>query len=487
MKRARRLRAAGMAAAEGAAEAAAAAAVAGARVVVAAAAVAEAAGVAAAADAGNFVRSCAGTKFRRRNDFSEVPLQVKQVYLDNQANTKLDSRIFKEMLPFFEEHYGNAQSMHSMGFASRDAVENARGRVASFIGAAANEIYFTSCGSEANNLAIKGLAHAPGAKGKHIVVSSIEHFSVLYAARRLGQAGFEVTYLPVDNNGMVDPSDVKRALRGDTVLVSIQHANSEIGTIQPIEEISAIVHERAIPFHVDAVASAGAIPVNVAGLGADLLTIAGSQFHGPRGSAALYIKKGINVVPQIDGGIQENGRRAGTENVPAIVGLGKACELAKNEMEQNSKKTAAIRDRIITELPKKIEYIYLNGHPTARLPNNVNFSVEFVEGEAMMLFLDQKGICVSSGSACASKALKMSHVLSAIKIDAAVAQGSILMSLSKYNSTDDADYVLNEFPAIVKKLRDMSPLYNYFQKTGKRQEAGPGTDYDHHHDHEEQE
>ena len=442
---------------------------------------AEAAGVAAAADAGNFVRSCAGTKFRRRNDFSEVPLQVKQVYLDNQANTKLDSRIFKEMLPFFEEHYGNAQSMHSMGFASRDAVENARGRVASFIGAAANEIYFTSCGSEANNLAIKGLAHAPGAKGKHIVVSSIEHFSVLYAARRLGQAGFEVTYLPVDNNGMVDPSDVKRALRDDTILVSIQHANPEIGTIQPIEEISAIVHERAIPFHVDAVASAGMISVNVATLGADLLTIAGSQFYGPRGAAALYIKKGVNVVPQIDGGIQENGRRAGTENVPAIVGFGMACELASAEMPENAALMGRLQRRLMAELPKKIEHVYLNGHPQKRVPNNVNFSVEFVEGEGMMLLLDGKGISVSSGSACASKSLKMSHVLTAIKADPAIGQGSIIMSLSKHNGDEDVDYLLTEFPPIVKKLRDMSPIYNYFQKTGQRQKAGPGTDYEHEH------
>ncbi|HBU70524.1 MAG TPA: cysteine desulfurase NifS [Elusimicrobia bacterium] len=412
---------------------------------------------------------------------------MKEIYLDNQANTKISERVFNEMLPFLRENYGNAQSMHTLGARSKDAIENARKQAAALVGANEQEIYFTSCGSEANNLAIKGVAEANSAKAKHIVVSSVEHFSVLYSARRLSQAGFEVTYLPVDKYGMVSPSDVEKALRPDTAIVSIQHANTEIGTIQNIPEISRIVRAKKIPFHCDAVASAGQIPVDVNALGADLLTFSGAQFYGPRGAAALYVRKGARIIPQIDGGIQENGRRAGTENVPAIVGFGKACELAKNEMEQNSKKTAAIRDRIITELPKKIEYIYLNGHPTARLPNNVNFSVEFVEGEAMMLFLDQKGICVSSGSACASKALKMSHVLSAIKIDAAVAQGSILMSLSKYNSTDDADYVLNEFPAIVKKLRDMSPLYNYFQKTGKRQEAGPGTDYDHHHDHEEQE
>jgi cysteine desulfurase len=312
-------------------------------------------------------------------------------------------------------------------------------------------------------------------------VSDIEHFSVLYSARRLGQNGFDVTYLPVDKHGFVSPDDVKKAIRADTVLVSIQHANPEIGTIQSIEEISKICCEKKVLFHTDAVCTAGTIFVDVEKLGVDLLSLSGSQFYGPKGAAALYIKKGVRIIPQIDGGIQENGRRAGTENVPAIIGLGRAAEIAKNESAENFKKTVRLRDRMISELPKKIEYVYLNGPAENRLPNNVNFSVEFIEGEGMFLLLDGKGIYVSSGSACASKSLKMSHVLSGIKVDTALGQGSILMTLSKYNTDEDIDYVMSEFPPIVKKLRDMSPLYDYFQKTGKRHVAGPGTDYEHEH------
>jgi cysteine desulfurase len=249
-------------------------------------------------------------------------------------------------------------------------------------------------------------------------------------------------------------------------------------------EIAKLVREKGALFHTDAVASAAFIPVNVKELNIDLLSFSGSQFYGPQGAAALYIKKGVRVTPQIDGGIQEGGRRAGTENVAAIAGFGKACEILKEEMRTNAEKTAKLRDKLIRELPKRIEHIYLNGHPENRLANNVNFSIEFIEGEGMFLFLGQKGIFVSSGSACASKALKMSHVLTATKVDAAVGQGSILMTLSRSNTDEDIDYVLNEFPPIVEKLRNMSPLYSYFKKTGKRQDAGPGTDYKHSYDHE---
>ncbi len=402
--------------------------------------------------------------------------------MENQANTRIDDRVVEEMLPYLREYYGNAQSIHALGALSKDAMEKARSEVAGLIGSRENEIYFTSCASEANNLAVKGTAQAYEQKGRHIVISCIEHFSVLYAARRLSQSGFEVTHVPVDKYGSVSPDDVKKALRDDTVLVSIQHANPEIGTIQPLEEIAAAVRERKIPFHTDAVCTAGIIPVDVNTLGADLLTLSGSQFYGPRGAAALFIRKGIRITPQIDGGIQENGRRAGTENVPAIVGFGKACALAKSEMEANAREMTALRDRLMTALPEAIEYTYINGHPEKRLPNNVNISVEFVEGEGMFLFLDGKGIYVSSGSACASKALKMSHVLSAIRVDPAVGQGSILITLSKYNTREDIDYLLAEFPPIVKRLRDMSPLYAYFLKTGKRRTAGPGTDYEHEHE-----
>ncbi|MCB4792874.1 MAG: cysteine desulfurase [Elusimicrobia bacterium] len=408
---------------------------------------------------------------------------MRQVYLDNQSNTPVDERVYNEMLPFLRENYGNAQSMHSFGFVSKDALEKARLQVSGLIGSKPEEIYFTSCASEANNLAVKGAAEALKNKGKHIIVSSIEHFSVLNCAKRLSQNGFEVTYIPADRYGIISAEDVEKAIRQDTILVSIQHANTEIGTVQQIEEISKAAKKKGILFHTDAVSTAGIIPVDVNKLGADLLTLSGQQFYGPKGAAALYIKKGTKVVPQIDGGVQEGGRRAGTENVPAIVGFGKACELAKAEMQDNYGKIIKLRDKLIDELPKKIEHIYLNGHRTNRLPGNVNFSVEFIEGEGMFLLLDQKGIYVSSGSACASKALKMSHVLTAIGCDAAVGQGSILMSLSKYNGDEDVEFVLKEFPPIVQKLREMSPLYSYFKKTGKRQEAGPGTDYEHAHEH----
>ena len=407
------------------------------------------------------------------------------IYLDNQSNTRIDERVLEAMLPFFKENYGNAQSIYSLGAVSKDALDRARNQVAKLINSKDEEIYFTSCGSEANNLAIKGAAEAYKQKGKHIVVSVIEHFSVLNAAKRLAQNGFEVTYVPVDKAGIVSPEELKKALRPDTILVSIQHANTEIGTVQNIEQIAKIIKEKDIIFHTDAVQTAGTIEVDVQKIPADMLTLAGSEFYGPKGAAALYIKKGTKIVPQIDGGVQESGRRAGTENIPAIVGLGKASDIALAEMKANYGKMIKLRDRIIAELPKKIEYAYLNGHPVQRLPNNANFSMEFVEGEGMFLMLDAKGICVSSGSACASKALKMSHVLTAIQCDPSVGQGSIVMTLSKYNTDKEIDYLLSEFPPIVKKLRDMSPLYDHYIKTGKRQEAGPGTDYEHEHEHDD--
>lgn len=404
-----------------------------------------------------------------------------QIYIDNQSCTRMDDRVYEAMLPYLKENYGNAQSMHSLGLKSKEALDLARMQVAELIGSMEEEIYFTSSGSEANNLAVKGAAEAYKKKGRHIVVSSIEHFSVLYSAKRLSQSGYEITYLPVDKYGQVFPDEVKKAIRDDTVLVSIQHANPEIGTIQPVEEISKIVHDKGALFHTDAVCTAGVIPVDVNKLKVDLLTFSASQIYGPKGAAALYIKKGVKIIPQIDGGIQEGGRRAGTENIPSIAGFGKACQIAKMEVDENYKKLIQLRSRLIKELPEKIEYVYLNGHPEIRLPNHASFSVEFIEGESMLLFLDQKGIYVTSGSACTSRALKISHVLNAIKLDPAVAQGSVLMTLSKYNSDDDIDYVLSEFPLIVDKLRGMSPLYSHFLKTGRRMDAGPGTDYEHSH------
>jgi cysteine desulfurase len=410
---------------------------------------------------------------------------MKQVYLDNQSASRMDDRVYDEMVPYLKDYYGNAQSMHSIGAKSKDGLDKARNQVADLINSNENEIYFTSCGSESNNLAVKGVADAYKQKGKHIIVSSIEHFSILYSARRLEQAGFKITYVPVDKYGLVSPDDVKKAITDDTILVSIQHANPEIGTIQPIQEISKIVHNKGVLFHTDAVCTAGIIPVDVNKLGVDLLTLSGSQFHGPKGASALFVKKGVRIIPQIDGGIQENGRRAGTENIPCIVGFGKACEIAKNEMDGNIRMMLRLRDKLINELTKKIEYLYLNGHPEKRLPNNINFSVEFIEGEGMLLFLDEEGIYIISGSACTSKALKMSHVLSAIEVDPGIAQGSVLLSLSKYNTDEDIEYVISKFPPIVRKLRDMSPLYDYFLKTGKRKASGPGTVYEHEDEHQE--
>lgn len=410
---------------------------------------------------------------------------MEKIYLDNQSNTKLDERIFNVMKPYFLEDYGNPQSIYSLGSVSKDAVEKARNEVADLIGASANEITFTSCGTESNNLAIKGIAQAYKTAGKHIIVSAIEHFSVLNPAKRLEKEGFEVTYLPVDNNGFVNEEELQKALRNDTVLVSIQHANPEAGAVQNIKKLAEIVKSKSkAVFHTDAVASCGKIDVNVKDLGVDALTIAGSVMYGPKGAAALYLKKGTRIVPLLEGGVQENSRRSGTENVPAIAGFGAACRIAKEEMSKIVDDLVRFSDMLITELPKKIEYIYLNGPKENRLPGNVNFSIEFVEGEALFLMLDAKGIMAASGSACANKNLKISHVLTAMNVDVAVGQGSLVFTFSKFNSVKEIEYVLEVLPEIVQRLRDMSPLYSHFLKTGERMKAGPGTDYDDHdHDH----
>ena len=387
------------------------------------------------------------------------------------------------MKPYFFESYGNPQSIYSLGSISKDAVEKARKETAGLIGVNPNEIIFTSCATESNNLAVKGIAQAYKSSGKHIIVSAIEHFSVLNPVKRLEQEGFEITYLPVDSQGFIKEEELQKALRNDTVLVSIQHANPEIGTIQNIKKLAEIVKKgsKAV-FHTDAVASCGKIYVNAADLGVDALTIAGSVMYGPKGAAALYLKKGVKIVPILEGGVQENSKRAGTENVPAIAGFGEACRIAKEEMAKTADDMTRLSNILIAELPKKIEYIYLNGAPQGenRLPGNVNFSIEFVEGEALFLMLDAKGIMAASGSACANKNLKISHVLSAMNVDVAIGQGSILFTLSKYNTKEEIDYVLEVFPDIVKRLREMSPLYSHFVKTGERMKAGPRTDYDEH-------
>ena len=392
---------------------------------------------------------------------------MRKVYLDNAATTPILPEVLEAMLPYFKDAYGNPQSLHGWGDEAREAIEDARGRVADLIGAQTEEIIFTSSGTESNNFAIKGLAMAQQSKGKHIVVSAIEHFSVLHSARTLEKWGFEMTQVPVDRHGMVDPDEVARSLRKDTVLVSIMHANGEVGTIQPIKEIAELVKEAGAMFHTDAVAAAGNIPLDVRELRVDALSLAGNQFYGPKGVGALWLKKGTRIIPFLDGGVQEGGRRSGTENVPAIVGLGKAAELAKAEMESRMNRLSALRDRLIAGLLSRIEHVILTGHPTQRLPGNASFCIEFIEGEAMLLLLSSKGVAASSGSACTSKALKASHVLTAMRIPPEIAQGSLLFSFGLENTEEDVDYVLEVLPPIVDRLRQMSPLYAKFLKGQK--------------------
>jgi len=390
-----------------------------------------------------------------------------KVYLDNAASTPILPEVKEAMLPFLGEIYGNPQSLHDWGDAARMAVDEAREKVAGLIGAEAEEIIFTSGGTESNNLAVKGLALAQQTKGKHIVVSAIEHFSVLHSAKTLEKWGFEVTEVPVDKYGVVNPEDVKKSIRKDTVLVSVMHANGEIGAVEPIKEIAKITKEMKIPFHTDAVAAAGTIPVNVGELGVDALSLAASQFYGPKGAGALWVRKGVRLIPLLDGGIQEDGRRGGTENVPGIIGLGKAAEIAVKQMQSRIKLLTPLRDLLLKELPSKIEHVVVTGHPQNRLPGHASFCVEFIEGEAMLMLLNSKGIAVSSGSACTSKALKASHVLLAIGLSHELAQGSLLCTLGVDTTREDINYVLETMPPVVDRLRRMSPVYDKYLKTGK--------------------
>jgi cysteine desulfurase len=392
---------------------------------------------------------------------------VRKVYLDNAATTRLLPEAYEAMVPYLRDIFGNPSSLHDWGDGAREALETARDQVAQLIGANADELIFTGSGTESNNLAIKGLALAQQNKGKHVVVSAIEHFSVLHSAKTLAKWGFEVSEVPVNKQGVVDPDDVRRNIRNDTVLVSIMHANGEVGTIEPIQELAKITRERKIPFHTDAVATAGTIPVNVTELGVDALSLAGNQFYGPKGVGALWVRRGVRLIPLLDGGIQEGGRRAGTENVPAIVGLGKAAELAKVHMTARTKQLVPLRDRLLKELPDKIEHVVVTGHPQNRLPGHASFCVEFIEGESMLMLLNNKGIAVSSGSACTSRALKASHVLIAMGMSHEIAQGSILFTLGIDNTDQDMDYVLDNMPPIVDRLREISPLYAKYTKIQK--------------------
>ncbi|MDD5312157.1 MAG: aminotransferase class V-fold PLP-dependent enzyme [Dehalococcoidia bacterium] len=389
---------------------------------------------------------------------------MRKVYMDHAGAMPLLPEIREAMLPYLDEIFGNPQSLHSWGDGARDAVEEARERVASLIGGSAEEIIFTASGTEANNLAIKGLARAKAEKGKHIVISAVEHFSVMNSARTLQKEGFEVTFIPVNGFGVVDPDEVFHNIRSDTVLVSIMHANGEVGTIEPIAEIAKRLLGNGPVFHTDAVASTGNMPVDVKTLGVHALSLAGNQFYGPKGGAALWLKRGVRMLPLMDGGIQEGGRRPGTEDVPAIVGLGKAAELAQRDLNIRMQTLTQLRDSLIKGVLSQIEHSMLTGHPVQRLPAYASFCLNFIEGEAILMLLNSHGIAAASGSACTSRALKASHVLLAMGISHEVAQGSMLFSLGLDNTEDDINYVLEKLPQVVDRLRQMSPLYSKYIK-----------------------
>ena len=381
------------------------------------------------------------------------------IYLDNSATTPLHPEVLEAMMPYLTEQYGNPSSIYAIGQAAKQAVENARAQVAEAIGAKPAEIFFTGCGSEADNWAIKGIAKAKEKKGKHIISSAIEHHAVLHTLESLEKQGFEVTCLPVDEYGKVRISDVEAAIRPDTILITIMMANNEVGTIQPIKEIGAVAKKHGIVFHTDAVQAVGSVPVNVDELGVDLLSMSAHKFRGPKGVGALYVRNGIRPEIFMHGGAQERARRAGTENVASIVGMGKAIALATASLPEKMAKLSSLRDAMIASIEETIPYIKLNGHPTDRLPGNVNFSFQFIEGESLLLLLDLNGIAASSGSACTSGSLDPSHVLLAMGLPHEIAHGSLRLSIGEQNTKEEIDKVLDVLPNIVKRLRDMSPLY----------------------------
>jgi cysteine desulfurase len=379
--------------------------------------------------------------------------------MDHAAGMPLDPRVFEAMKPYFLESYGNPSSSHSFGVSARNALMESREKVARLIGAEKpEEVIFTSGGTESNNLAIKGVAVRNRDKGNHIITTTIEHISVINICKHLQKQGFQITYVPVDKQGMVNPERLKEEITDKTILISVMYANGEIGTIQPIKEIGKIAHENQIYFHVDAVAAAGQVPINVEEENIDLLSISSNDMYGPKGVGALYIKKGTRIQPVIQGGGQERGLRSGTENIPGIVGMGKAAEIAKEEMEPEGRRLSHLRDKLIKGVLETIERSYLNGHPTKRLPNNANLRFSYIEGESLILGLDMLGIQVSSGSACTSKTLEPSHVLLAIGLAHEEAHGSLVFTMGKQNSEEDVDYVLEVLPSVVKRLRAMSPL-----------------------------
>ena len=394
------------------------------------------------------------------------------VYLDNAATTRVRPEVLEAMMPYFSELYGNPSSLYEAGREARKAVETARERVAAAIGAEPSEIAFTGGGTEADNWAIKGVAQALEKKGRHIVTSAIEHHAVLHSCEALQKKGYEVTYVPVDDQGLVSVEDVERAIRPDTILVTIMMANNEIGTIQPVEEIGRICRSKGVLFHTDAVQAAGALAFDMKKLPVDLCSFSAHKIYGPKGVGALYIRKGVRLPSLMDGGAQERKRRAGTENVPGIVGFGKAFELAAAEQPANSARLTAIRDRTMDRVLNGIPHVRLNGHPTKRLPGNVNFSFRYIEGESLLLLLDMYGFACSSGSACTSGSLDPSHVLLAIGLPHEIAHGSLRVSFGKENGPDDIEPLFEALVKVVDRLRAMSPLYDEYLKTVGKKENG---------------
>ena len=391
---------------------------------------------------------------------------MKRIYLDNAATTAVHPQVIEKMLPYFTDCYGNASSVHFVGRDARKALEDSRRRVAAVLNCKPQEVYFTSGGTESDNWALKGAAFANRKKGNHIITSAIEHHAILHTCEWLEKQGFEITYVPVDEFGVVNPTDVEKAIKDETILVSIMAANNEIGTLQPIKEIAEICHAHKVLFHTDAVQAMGAVKVDVQEIGCDMLSLSAHKFHGPKGVGVLYVKQGTRIENLLHGGAQERSRRATTENVAGIVGLAEALELATADIEGKAAYLTNLRDQLIDGLTA-LPYVRLNGHRTQRLPGNVNISVRFIEGEALLLRLDMAGIAGSSGSACTSGSLDPSHVLLAIGLPHEIAHGSLRLSLTETNTQEDVDYVLETLPGIISSLRDMSPLYHDFMEAQK--------------------
>ena len=392
----------------------------------------------------------------------------KLIYLDNAATTKTSEEVVAAMLPYFTEYYGNPSSVYEFASESKKAVSNARRTIAETLGAQENEIYFTAGGSEADNWALKATAEAYQSKGKHIITTKIEHHAILHTAEYLEKRGFEITYIGVDENGVVKVDELEKAIRPDTILISVMFANNEIGTIQPIKEIGEIAKKHGVLFHTDAVQAYGQLPINVDELHIDMLSSSGHKLNGPKGIGFLYIRKGVKIRSFVHGGAQERKRLAGTENVPGIVGYGKAAEIAAKTMKERTAKEIELRDHLIDRVLAEVPYTRLNGHRTNRLPNNANFSFQFVEGESLLILLDNNGICASSGSACTSGSLDPSHVLLAIGLPHEIAHGSLRLTLSAETTMEDIDFVVDCIKQIIERLRSMSPLYEDFVKKNQK-------------------